>query len=228
MDIVNKCKLCRGPAKVWGYADINKTCNNHIGFPMLGTPVRYDHCVNCGLIFTNYFDEWAPEDFQKQIYNQFYHMVDPDYEEVRPRGNAEFLHNMIQDTSKFILDYGGGQGKTAQYLRDKGYPATSWDPFGSPTRPDLKADVVTCIEVFEHVTEPYKVFLDCLSFVKPGGKLIFTTLINNQLANHEMHWYISPRNGHLLIHSYQSLEFMAIQAGVKLEHINNSLHVVTT
>lgn len=229
MDTVSRCKLCSGPAKVWGYTDANRTCNNHVGFPWLGVPVRYDRCTQCGLIYTQFFDNWTNKDFSRNIYNQHYHLVDPDYVDSRPRGNAEFLANMIPDKSKTILDYGGGEGKTAQYLKEKGYTAFTYDPFVDwhSTLLDEKFDIVSCIEVFEHVTRPMELFTEVLKFVKPNGKLIFTTLTNDMLQSNEMHWYLSPRNGHILMHSYNSLDYMARQAGVTIEHINNSLHVVT-
>tara|TARA_Y100001949_G_scaffold130938_1_gene112280 strand:+ start:724 stop:1443 length:720 start_codon:yes stop_codon:yes gene_type:complete len=40
-------------------------------------------------------------------------------------------------------------------------------------------DVVTCLEMLEHVPDPASVIRSCLQLVKPGGKVFFSTLNRN-------------------------------------------------
>ena len=40
-------------------------------------------------------------------------------------------------------------------------------------------DVVTCLEMLEHVPEPYEVIRSCRTLVKPGGDVFFSTINRN-------------------------------------------------
>ena len=40
-------------------------------------------------------------------------------------------------------------------------------------------DVVTCLEMLEHVPEPYEVIRSCKTLVKPGGDVFFSTINRN-------------------------------------------------
>ena len=217
------CKICEGDTKVWGYTDFNKTCNDHPEFRWIGIPVAYHKCEQCGLIATNYFDGWVSEMFAEEIYNEDYILVDPDYIIRRPESNAQFISNMVSK-DKTILDYGGGNGKTAEILRSLGYKATFWDVHSGLEKPQGKFDVVVSIEVFEHTLDPIETLTEALSFMKDDGELLFTTLVNDNLKFREMPWYLAPRNGHILMHSSQSLEELGAKCGVVVTHYNESLH----
>lgn len=226
VDLTTTCKVCSKGASLYGVVDLNKNCGetNGVLLPLAGMPIWYYQCDHCQLIFTRNMDDWTQEDFKDYVYNKSYYKVDPDYAIERPTRNAAFLHNLIKNKSLTLLDYGGGNGKTAELLRDVGHDAHSWDPFSGEPRPDLQADVVSSIEVFEHTTDPHGTFQEAVSFLKPGGMLVFTTLVNDDLKPREMHWYISPRNGHLLMHSYKSIQYLCDYYGREVNHINNSLH----
>lgn len=226
VDTHSTCKVCSKGASLYGVRDLNASCNDEEKpMPLLGVPVWYYQCDHCKLIFTRKMDDWAEAEFNDHIYNKFYYKVDPDYMFERPVRNASFLHELLDNKSLTLLDYGGGNGKTAELLREVGYDARCWDPFSGEPRPDLKVDVVSSIEVFEHTTDPHRTFLEAVSFLKPGGMLVFTTLVNDELRPREMHWYISPRNGHLLMHSYESIKHLCEHHGWEVNHINNSLHI---
>lgn len=221
-----QCKVCKSKVELWNYTDFNKTCGNHPDFKWLGIPIAYHKCNSCGLIFTNYFDDWNNAMFAEEIYNDDYIKVDPDYVILRPEGNARFISELVPK-DKTIIDYGGGNGKTAELLRNMGYKATFWDVHSGLQKPEDKFDVVVSIEVFEHTTDPLKTFKEALEFLKDDGVMYFTTLTNNELKYREMHWYLSPRNGHILMHSYESLDKLGEICGVKITHLNNSLHKAT-
>lgn len=217
------CKICGSFVDLWNYTDFNKTCGNHPDFEWLGIPVAYHKCRGCGLIATDYFDDWNNEMFAEEIYNEEYALIDPDYIFIRPLSNAIFLSNMIPK-DKTILDYGGGNGKTAEILRSQGYHATFWDVHSGLPKPEGKFDVVVSIEVFEHTTDPVGTFKEALSFMKEDGVMYFTTLTNDGLKHREIPWYLSPRNGHVLMHSMESLEELGVKCGTIVTHHNNSLH----
>ncbi|MDA8250104.1 MAG: class I SAM-dependent methyltransferase [Rhodospirillales bacterium] len=226
-----ECKICRQPAVLDGLVDFNKSAEEAKGkfLPLSGIPVYYHKCTACGLIFTVSFDEWSKDDFLRYIYNDQYHIVDPDYLHDRPANNANLVFNFTQPVPHGqILDYGGGNGKLAQILSERGRSAHSWDPMENDAahRPSSIFDVVTCFEVLEHTPTPIGTFREILSCLNERGVVLFSTLAVNlpdrQSANL---WYVAPRNGHVTIYSRKSLDLLAGMLGYRMHHFNDLLHL---
>ncbi len=229
------CKCCDGEAQLFDVADFNKNCElprNPDVLPLAGVPVYYYRCKNCAFIFTPFFDAFTPEDFSKYIYNDQYILVDPDYKELRPRGNAQFIHDLFGDFKNIsVLDYGGGNGTLEKLLKQNGFTdVTTYDPFSADytTKPQQQFDLIVSFEVFEHTTKPKNTLTEVIGLLKPNGLLMFSTLIqpadiNEQKTNW---WYIGPRNGHVSIYSEQSLQLLAEKAGYQFGHFNAGLHLL--
>ena len=80
--------------------------------------------------------------------------MDPDYDVARPTAAAGFIAATFPQAKPLrMLDYGGGNGRMAELLRQTGFTdVTTYDPF-VPARaapPDGRFDLVLCIEVVEH------------------------------------------------------------------------------
>ena len=128
---ISMCKVCNEPAPLYGVTDFNKSCEERRGLylPLTGVPVYYHRCDACGLIFTTAFDHWSKADYLQHIYNDDYVLVDPDYIDSRPAGNAAFILDFIKKGHDLrCLDYGGGNGKLTSLLRERGVDGHSWDP----------------------------------------------------------------------------------------------------
>ena len=156
------CKICGGPAALYGVVDFHKSCaeGHHAArFALSGVPIYYRRCASCKFLFTDAFDDWSIEHFKTYIYNDEYRMVDPDYETVRPTANAENvvrLWGAIKGQSR-LLDYGGGNDTFCAALREHGFPvALSYDPMVPQyaQRPEGKFNLVTCFETIEHLPDP--------------------------------------------------------------------------
>src|SRR5438552_17559320 len=114
------CKCCGGEATIFGVVDFNRNCEMPLKDPLSpsGIPVYYHRCGRCGFIFTTAFDHFTPDDFHRLIYNEKYVLVDPDYRDVRPARQAEFVARRFPlAKDKRVLDYGGGSGRMAELLR---------------------------------------------------------------------------------------------------------------
>src|ERR1700757_2877271 len=85
------CKICSMEAPLYGTVDFNKSCVEVTGksLPPTGVPIPYRRSPRCGFLFTTAFDHWDTAQFKQFIYNDEYVEVDPEYEEIRPRRNAE-------------------------------------------------------------------------------------------------------------------------------------------
>jgi hypothetical protein len=84
--------------------------------------------------------------------------------------------------------------------------------------------VVTAFEVVEHTAYPTLLFQDALSFLAPQGVLLFTTAIQNRKLDRDW-WYIAPRNGHISIHSYDSLQRLAAALGATCLSLDDTMHM---
>ncbi|HEY1721916.1 MAG TPA: class I SAM-dependent methyltransferase [Magnetospirillaceae bacterium] len=209
---LSPCKICSVPAPLFGAVDFNKCCEDRNGavLPRSGVPVHYRRCPNCGFVFTEFFDAWSPEDFRKHIYNDSYATVDPEYTEARPKLNATRIASLFPEGRGMlkILDYGGGNGKCAELLRQDGFDAQSYDPFVDTTEPPADSfDLITCIEVIEHLPDPIGSVDTMLDYLKPGGMMMIGTgIVPEDFDSIRLNWwYIAPRNGHISIYSIGAL-----------------------
>lgn len=231
-----RCKICDGETSILGVKDFNRNCEEEKGkrvLPLIGHGIYYHQCNSCQFIFSTDFDQWSKEDFLKNIYNEEYLKVDPEYSGKRPRDCVGWFSPMLGgDKETSILDYGAGDDVFSKELRAQGYNAVGWDPMWT-TKPSFEKgttfDVVTAFEVLEHTPTPYETLKELISFVKPEtGQIVFSTLINDIIGNAGAeYWYISPRNGHVCMHSIKSLQFMFDKLGMEVQSFSASQHVAS-
>jgi 2-polyprenyl-6-hydroxyphenyl methylase/3-demethylubiquinone-9 3-methyltransferase len=227
-----ECKVCGGASPLCGVVDFQKSCIEAQGkqLPLSGAPVYYRRCQRCAFLFSMDFDSWDLDAFRKNIYNDEYVVVDPDYVEVRPAANATVVANSFRDgrDAMTILDYGGGSGLLAARLRDQGFRASTYDPFSSFNQmPVEQFDLITCFEVMEHVPFPQKTAAEMVSLMKKPGAILFSTVVQpadiNQIGLHW--WYASPRNGHISLHSTASLALLFQPYSLKVASFSAGLHM---
>ncbi|HEX4066178.1 MAG TPA: class I SAM-dependent methyltransferase [Acidobacteriaceae bacterium] len=227
-----ECKVCRGASPLYGVVDFHKSCIEAQGrrLAVSGKPVYYQRCEGCGFVFTTAFDAWDFDAFRRNIYNDDYVVVDPDYVEVRPTGSAGLVAASFPNarSSITILDYGGGSGLMAARLREQGFAASTYDPFSQfDALPGERFDLVTCFEVMEHVPSPEKTVAAMVSLLKHPGAILFSTLV--QPANFDQiglnWWYASPRNGHISLYTTASLAMLFERHGMKVGSFSEGMHI---
>jgi 2-polyprenyl-6-hydroxyphenyl methylase/3-demethylubiquinone-9 3-methyltransferase len=227
------CKCCGALAFPYGVVDFHKNCEIHRRqvLDISGVPIYYHRCPACRFIFTTVFDDFTKEDFLEYVYNEEYLLVDPEYQEQRPRANAVMLRTLFADARpRRILDYGGGNGVLADSLLAAGFSrAETYDPFvpRHSARPLDRFDCVVSFEVLEHSTDPSKTIADMNEFLAEPGLILFSTLvqpadIDKQGLNW---WYAGPRNGHVSLYTRTSLAILGQPFGFQCGSFNDSLHV---
>jgi len=219
---------------LYGTVDFNQNCEARRGLvlPEAKIPIGYHKCPRCGFLFTAAFDKWGRKEFAQAIYNEDYGLVDPDYREIRPLGNAAFLAKVFAagKARLSLLDFGGGNGILAETILKNGFQsATTYDPF-TPAFAKLPAgrfNIVSCFETLEHVPDPRRQVADMAKCVDAEGIVIFSTLL--QPADFGQiglaWWYVGPRNGHISIFSKQALEELWGRQGFSVGSFNDNLHL---
>ena len=121
---------------------------------------------------------------------------------------ANWIDKLSPVAEKKVLDVGCGGGILAEALAQRGAMVTGIDmgdaPLGVAKLHQLESglsidyhkstaedfakdhenafDVVTCLEMLEHVPDPSSVVSACAKMVKPGGHLFFSTINRNPKA----------------------------------------------
>jgi SAM-dependent methyltransferase len=229
------CPVCKSEAFLLDVVDFNKSCNEAAGnlFTKKGLPIYYSFCDNCGFCWTPEIHSWEFSRFNELIYNDEYVKIDPDYVELRPKQNANFLRSTFPSIPSGVrhLDFGGGNGLLSKLLRSSNWDSHSYDPFvDTHIVPDSlgKFDLITAFEVFEHVSDIPKLITGMMDLLSENGVILFTTLLsdgNIQLKQRLSWWYASPRNGHISLFSKKSLSVLAENYGFCFGNFNNSLHM---
>lgn len=230
-----ECKVCKSSTKVYGIVDFNKSCEElkNKFLPFSGRAVYYHQCTSCNFIFTTDFDNWSLEEFSKEIYNDDYEIVDPEYWEIRPKNLAQWVQPLLNgDKSLKIFDYGAGTAVFGDELEELGYTVDSWDPlWGDPLDQNKlnSYDVVTAFEVLEHSPSPYDTAKEIISLTKKGeGQIVIHTLANDIIRSEGVsYWYIAPRNGHVCMYSNKSLDILFDNLGMTVLHLAPNTHIIS-
>jgi hypothetical protein len=227
------CKCCGAGALLDGYADFDRDCygvNQRRGRAR-GVPVPYYRCRGCDFTFTDAFDAWDGNAFRTHVYNDEYAQFDPRFAEERPRTTTAFVQRLFPDPATRILDWGGGNGRTAELLRATGYAqVTEYDPFHGTQqqRPEAGAyDLVLCIEVAEHHCQPLALFAELDAWAGERGCVLMSTRDFADVKGRWVDdWYVAPRNGHLSFYSQRTLRLLAASLGRGYHRVDGYRHLL--
>lgn len=127
--------------------------------------------------------------------------------EINPL-RLNYINNAVSLKGKRVLDVGCGGGILSESMAEKGAKVTGIDlgekaikvaqlhslesevevDYRLVSAEDLAAqaagtyDVVTCLEMLEHVPNPASIVQACAQLVKPGGHIFFSTINRNPKA----------------------------------------------
>ena len=192
-----KCKICQHSIEYI----FNQTVMNKYD-------VAYFQCKNCDFIQTEE-PYWLDKAYEKSITDQDVGLVQRNIQLVK------FVKRILVknfDVNAKFLDWGGGYGLFTRLMRDEGFDFFHYDPIcdnifarGLQGK-ESHYELITCFEVFEHLTDPLKAFDEIFSLSK---SLLFSEELipMSKLKNW---WYLAPEHGqHISFYSKKTLEYIA-------------------
>jgi hypothetical protein len=211
----DRCKVCNSESRLFdvvdfhGNIDLDPTRPHRKSiFPVSGIPVYFWKCGACGLVYTRAFDGFEADDFRELVYDQSWrdHLLG----DARQRANqvAEIVMELfVPGSGTTGLDYGGGDGHLSDELNGRGFQFASYDPFcGNDTRPSRTFNLITCIEVFEHICDVEHLMRDLDQLCAGDGGVFFTTALCDQVGRCQGWAYCLPRSGHITFFTQKSLK----------------------
>ncbi len=213
--VTDRCKVCTSVSRLFDVVDFHGNIdldpawpNRKSIFPVSGIPIYYWKCGACGLVYTRAFDGFRPDDFREVIYDQSWrdHLLG----DARQRANhiADIVRELfLPGSGSAGLDYGGGDGQLRDALNGRGFQFGSYDPFcGNDTRPNRTFNLITCIEVFEHVCDVGNLMRDLDQLCAEDGGVFFTTRLCEDVKRCQGWAYCLPRSGHITFFTRMSLQ----------------------
>lgn len=187
-------------------------------------------CRGCGLVFRHPM----PSEAQlARLYGQAYSaaslalgapgMASP---ARAARGHTAFIARLCQPGAR-VLDFGAGTGTLAHSLRERGFlvmgveasddaVAEARRRYGIELQRDLAEidpeaygtfDLVACVEVIEHLTDPRPILTSFAQLLRPGGWLYLATPNRNGLLARAQRcrWREARDPCHLMLYNFRSL-----------------------
>ena len=191
-------------------------CGGNAPFALAIREHPYYRCDACRAVFTSRIDESIMTTENQDAQGRH----DPIQDETRLlRLKAATARKIID-----VLDYGCGNGEYARNLAGK-IQCLSVDqhtPLQLKDIGDSAVDGINAVEVIEHLYNPVQVFSEFYRVLRPDGVLYVESSFarDQDLASWE---YLDPAIGHCLVHSEQSLLFMANKLNFKLKKYNDNV-----
>ncbi len=185
----------------------------------------YYHCTNpqCNFLYTDYLDHWSDQ----QISALYEGHIDGG-----GKGRAHLaldkvnLAKVLLPNAKKILDIGCGEGWGVYTLRKAGFEAYGYDVVppnichdyittGSRELIAGTYDVITAIEVLEHLVDPIDTCNWIASLLREGGVFAFSTYTFD-FNKHDVNWWYLNPVGHISLHTRSSLRLLAEATGFRV------------
>lgn len=191
---MNRCKICKGETESF-VQDIFK--------------VTYHSCPSCEFIFKDE-DDLVTEEAEHEIYETHENSIVND-------GYVAYLKRFLDhavipfyNEHKQALDFGSGPTPVLSMVmeRDYGFRVDIYDLFYAPLKSyeGKTYDVVTSVEVVEHLLNPLTQFETMKSVMKKDGILAIQTQFHPRDVDEFRKWYYMRDRTHIAFYTRKTME----------------------
>ena len=188
----------------------------------------YYRCLFCGFISLD-DRQRVDEKREKKQYDQHNNSLENEgyvamFEEFINLSIAPYLENI-----QTALDFGSGPTPVfSELLKRRGLEVDIYDLFYTPKKvyEDKSYDLITSIEVFEHLSKPLEILELLVKHLNPYGYIAIMTKFPPNEDNEFLNWWYRRDPTHISFFTPKSFEIMAEKVGLKLlKTINSNMAV---
>jgi hypothetical protein len=108
----------------------------------------------------------------------------------------------------------------SEMMKDMGYIVFPEDPYFAPGKPEGFFSLITSLEVFEHLSEPFQVLLSLAGRLAENGRLCISTEFLPPDFSPEAfdRWYYRRDASHIMFYTRQALVDAAREVGFTEEY----------
>jgi hypothetical protein len=213
-----RCKLCESATEHFGEQKI------------LGEfDARYRRCTACGFVCVEN-PVWLEQAYSSAIAASDTGIV---ARNLRLADATSLLIRFAFNHAQRFLDFGGGAGLFVRLMRDRGFDFRLLDKYcenifaaGFEAQPGERFDVVTCMEVAEHLVDPLPTFLELASLAPTI--VVSTHLLPDRGNRPGEWWYYAPETGqHVSFYTVRALHVIAERLHMHLATNRANLHLLS-
>lgn len=196
-------------------------CNNASKERLVKNKTKYFQCQYCGTLFSGALpnEDMVGGGFEVERNTQ------------QNKGRLERFVSLVGKDAK-VLDYGCGHGMLKDFLLENNINAFGYDKYNPEYNLILEDnfDLVSMVEVIEHLSYPFRELEQINLLLKPNGILYIETSFVDVAAEEKIpledFFYIEPSVGHSTIFSHKGLDILMAKKGFEpLNHINRNVRL---
>lgn len=208
----------REPCRLCGYAETVE-----VFAP--GDRILYHRCESCGFVAMDKRYQMTPED-EKLRYQQHNNSADN-------LGYVKFLETFLDfaldpapSPGASILDFGSGpEPVMAGLMEQRGYRVSIEDPFFAPGEKSGSFDVITSLEVFEHLDNPFEVLSNLAGRLSENGRLSIGTMFLPESRDDFSNWHYRNDSTHIGFFTQEGLSDAAMKAGLTVDRCDGIRYI---
>ncbi len=194
-------------------------------FTTVSDRILYHRCRNCSYISRDEAHRLSADDEKKRYQLHNNSPDNPGYVEWINRF-LDFIFKSPLPGGRLILDFGSGpEPVMAGMMENLGYRVFTEDPFFSPEKPGGCFQLITSLEVFEHLQNPYETLVHLASRLTENGRLcISTEFIPDDMGRFE-YWRYRSDETHIGLFTADGLIKAGEKAGFEMEDCDGTRYI---